>query len=719
MTQTLYPQYQATPVHRLIASKLEQFLLNVEAGLSPRLMITIPPRYGKSELGSVHFPAWVLGEQPDWPLMHVSYNADLSNGFSRRVRDILKTDEYQRLYPGVQLSRDSRSVAYWNLAHPHRGCFTSAGVGGPITGKGGKVVIIDDPVKNRQDADSEVFRKMQREWYGSTLYTRLEGAASGIVLIMCMTGDTPVRMSDGTEKPLSRVCVGDRVATYDNGVLAVAPVLNHASQGYDNIYRITTTSGRTVRANARHPFLVDEGGVLRWIRTKDLTTGHRIVTVRDSGGSGAGASVPSRGAASLSPAGDCASPTTTRKSGLTGTDPRVSTPTTGATSGSSSDTESRPRNTTRSSNARAVCAPSAGSRPERTSERIGAVSSASTTTPRPERSEGCSATTATSPQATSNPPPSPPASPATSDFTTEQVASIEPAGREEVFDVQIDRTENFLAAGLVSHNTRWHTDDLGGYVTQGAGADEKPADADRWEILNIPAICEQPEGDPMGRALGDPIWAEKFDLNYLANVKGTLSERDWLALYQQTPVAAEGNLLHVPRIVSHGGVVPAAMYVLQGWDLAISEKSTADYTVGWTVGIVPGTNDLYLLDLVRRRMGLHDVVAAITEADLKWNPIAVGIEVVGFQTVVLQELRRKNGRIPICEVKVTRDKITRAQTLADRIDAGKVYADKNAPWWRDFESEALAFPQGTHDDQVDGLSVALETFAKMKQWRVA
>lgn len=439
------PGYRPARLHHFLAGVLEDFLTRIELNLSPRLLVTLPPRHGKSALCSVGLPAYALGRNPDWPVIHASYTADLSNDFSRRVRNLLAEPEYQACFPGVRPARDSQSVGRWGIAG-RPGVFVSTGVGGPVTGRGAMLAIIDDPVKNAEEADSEVFRQRQRDWYASTLYTRLEKGA-GVLLIQ----------------------------------------------------------------------------------------------------------------------------------------------------------------------------------------------------------------------------------------------------------------------------TRWHVDDLGGYVTTGAGTDEPPAD--RWDVVNLPALAG--EGDPMGREPGEPLWPEKYDLAALARIERQLPPRWWQALYMQQPVAAAGNLLPVGKIghaAAPGGRQAAGLRVYQGWDLAISTKTTADYTAGATVG-VDGDQNLFLLDVTRGRWTFNETLGKIAQQAATWEPVSIGIETGGYQAAAFQEAARR-FLLPFREVKPDKDKTVRAQFLADRIACGKVFADKRAPWWREFETEALAFPQGAHDDQVDATVYAAQLSRVTRQYQV-
>jgi predicted phage terminase large subunit-like protein len=172
--------YMAGWVHKDICARLEKFVLDVRAGLSPRLMIQMPPRHGKSQLASIDFPAWVLGNYPSLEVILCSYAADLALDFSRAVRERLRDKEYQVIFENTRLDKDNQNAQGWKTTK--KGGFLPAGVGGPITGKGAHILIIDDPIKNAEEAESETSRETNKRWYASTAYTRL--APGGGVLII-------------------------------------------------------------------------------------------------------------------------------------------------------------------------------------------------------------------------------------------------------------------------------------------------------------------------------------------------------------------------------------------------------------------------------------------------------------------------------------------------------------------------------------------------------
>lgn len=173
------PDYLAGWVHKDVCKRLEQFSRDVVDQKSPRLMLFMPPRHGKSTLASVAFPAWHLGRNPEHEFISCSYSGSLAMGFSRKVRQVLREPTYKAIFK-TRLDPDSQSAEAWLTTAG--GGFVAAGVGGGITGKGAHVLVIDDPVKNREDAESQNNRDANWDWYTSTAYTRL--APGGGVLVI-------------------------------------------------------------------------------------------------------------------------------------------------------------------------------------------------------------------------------------------------------------------------------------------------------------------------------------------------------------------------------------------------------------------------------------------------------------------------------------------------------------------------------------------------------
>lgn len=178
--------FRAGWVHALVCNALDQFLADVIAKKSPRLMITMPPRHGKSQLVSRLFPAFALGRFPDLSFIGTSYSAGLADSFSKDIQRIIDSDEYRAIFPETQLGTGKvgdalRQASVFEI-QGHKGRYRSAGVGGGITGHGGEILIVDDPFKDHEDADSETIRNRVWDWYTSTLYTRRSPGA-GIIII--------------------------------------------------------------------------------------------------------------------------------------------------------------------------------------------------------------------------------------------------------------------------------------------------------------------------------------------------------------------------------------------------------------------------------------------------------------------------------------------------------------------------------------------------------
>lgn len=159
-TETMEDDYMAGWVHHDICNRLMKFSHDVQDKKSPRLMLLVPPRHGKSLLASQLFPAWHLGHNPHHEIINVGYNLDLPTRFSRRVREIIASQEYHAAFPDTNLDLKSQSVEAWLTTK--RGGFTAAGRGGGITGKGAHILIVDDPIKNMEEADNFDIRKSSR-----------------------------------------------------------------------------------------------------------------------------------------------------------------------------------------------------------------------------------------------------------------------------------------------------------------------------------------------------------------------------------------------------------------------------------------------------------------------------------------------------------------------------------------------------------------------------
>ena len=712
--------------HRRIADVFDR----VANGTLKRVIINLAPRHTKSELASYLLPAFLMGRDPRTKAIEATHTAELAVRFGRKVRDLMDQPGYKELFPDVSLKQDSKAAGRWDTNRG--GEYFAVGVGGAMTGRGADILIIDDP-HSEADALSELALDNAWEWYQSGPRTRLQPGGA-VVVVMCMTGDTPVLMASGVEKALRDIRPGDQVATFDQGRLSVSQVNNWRSSGVDPIYRIRTLSGRIVRANERHPFLVSDEGKLRWTRLKHLRVGDSLVSLKDA----TGLQGPPQGRANADHAKQTTAITeNTRMPRIGGwgftASGKVSHAVKKAVTRLQYHAGSALRIISRSTRLRSPLKP-----PESIESRTGtelplsnmrqwsesettfatyaegfltAVTPvhtgtgnfALTTATTLKRSGGYFATTATLPSDMEKHRTTSKGLPVTCDFTTDPIVSIEPDGEEEVFDVEVDRTENFIANGLVSHNTRWGTKDLTARLIKA----QSSHNADKWEVIELPAILPS----------GKPLWPEFWKLEELLAVKASLSVQKWNAMYQQQPTNDEGAILKREWWrVWQEAEPPLVNYIIQTMDTAYSKKETADFSVITTWGVFYLNEDsganIILLDVKRGRWDFPELKRVAKEQYDHWQPDNLLIEAKATGTPLQQELRRMN--IPVTMYspggrKAGTDKVSRANSVAPILESGIVWAP-DTDWAEELVEECAAFPHGDNDDMVDVTTMALMRF---------
>ena len=184
----IWPGFIEGDHHRLIAEKLTR----VAKGELKRLIVNMPPRHTKSEFASIYFPSWAMGLKPDMKIMQTTHTADLSINFGRKVRNLMDSDEYSKIFGEVSLASDSKSAGKWQTNKG--GEYFAAGVGGAIAGRGADLLIIDDP-HSEQDAMSINLLDSCYEWYTSGPRQRLQpGGAIVIVMTRWNTADLTGRL---------------------------------------------------------------------------------------------------------------------------------------------------------------------------------------------------------------------------------------------------------------------------------------------------------------------------------------------------------------------------------------------------------------------------------------------------------------------------------------------------------------------------------------------
>lgn len=754
----MIPRYE-TPAHlELLAEKLEA----VERGEIKRLMVFMPPRHGKSNLTSEVFPAWYLGRNPDRQVMFTTYAQDLADGFGRKVRNAVADPRHVRSFPDSVLSEDSQSAKRFNTTAG--GVYYAVGAGGPVTGRGADCMVEGTLVQTAAGAvhvenlkvgaaSGKILSLNQREM--RLEYRELQAIASreadGLYRITTesgrvleVTGNHRVFVG-GEYREASSISPGDVVVCLlqeglckagvsvpqepesracgqllQQGVLGVAP----RGQEHEAL--------REVRESGEAEWRMQGRAILQGVQAAKSWAKNNIrakaAELPDMRGWISGEVARWRAVCNLlrqALRGD-----RSLKADVGGQQPKVEgwrNPTAQAASFCESIQGDAPAHSGAGwesvCGVRGVGHQAGGASHRQLAHEQFRVEPSDAMRPLPQqvaRGEGWQA-------------------------QCDVVAVVERVrAKARVYDIQVEENQNLFANGVCVHNcliiddplknreeadsklirdklwdwyastaytrlmpggavvlvqTRWHEDDLAGRLLNGP---------EQWEVVNLPALAE--DGDELGREPGEALWPERYDEHALERIRSTIGEREFIALYQQRPAPLDGAMFRRDWI-KRGKAPRAGVHVAMGVDLALSTKTSADYTA-----IVVMSRDefgkLYVLDAVRERVDFPGALRLIRQMAEKWNPRQIAIEQVAYQAVVVQELLRQTT-LPIKGVTPDKDKVTRAQPLALRYEQGLVSHEQLPSW---FEDELLAFPQGAHDDSVDALVYAYQAVMRMTRY---
>ncbi|HRI02386.1 MAG TPA: phage terminase large subunit [Pyrinomonadaceae bacterium] len=256
-------------------------------------------------------------------------------------------------------------------------------------------------------------------------------------------------------------------------------------------------------------------------------------------------------------------------------------------------------------------------------------------------------------------------------------------------------------AAMILIQTRWHEDDLAGRLI-----DQMESGGEKWRQVSLPALAEA--GDPLDRREGAALCPERYNRTALLRKQKQLGTYSFSAMYQQRPVPGGG--MHFKRewfdgkIVAH---VPPDLDWCRGYDLAVSTKTSADYTASFRCAMDKAGN-IYIADGFRKRIEYPDQRRYIIERMQSETNTSHGIESALHGSAIVQDLRsdRTLVRHRFKAIKVEADKVTRALAWANRAEEGKVFLVKGR-WIDEFLDELCTFPVGKHDDQVDAVSLAI------------
>jgi predicted phage terminase large subunit-like protein len=297
-----------------------------------------------------------------------------------------------------------------------------------------------------------------------------------------------------------------------------------------------------------------------------------------------------------------------------------------------------------------------------------------------------------------------------------------PTMREKVWEWFLSVAFTRLApdGAIVIIMTRWHVDDLVGRLLDPervarfalSGLDTQ----ETWETINLPALA-LPD-DPIDRPMGEALFPEKFDVDRLRGIRQTVGSYMWSALYEGQPVPRGGNYVNAEHFKLIGpNEIPLNLHWMRFWDLAASTKLTADFTAG-VQGALGKDGEFYLRDMAFGRWDwptARKKICSIGEAE----GVTVGVEAVGGFKTSFENLRETMpSDIPMREIGADKDKLTRALPWIALAEAGKVFL-VSGHWNSEFMLQAEAFPNGKHDDLVDGVSGVYQMLKKRRRILVA
>jgi len=268
---------------------------------------------------------------------------------------------------------------------------------------------------------------------------------------------------------------------------------------------------------------------------------------------------------------------------------------------------------------------------------------------------------------------------------------------------------------IIVIQTRWHEDDLSGWLLSEENEEEEP---ERWHIVNFEAIKEEEPPaipttcslEPDSRVKGEALCPERYDVDKLRKISSRVGAYFWGALFQQRPTAKEGSFFKVANLKIEAAA-PVGLKMCRGWDLAATEGA-GDFTAGVKIGRAPDLT-WWVLDVKRGQWGANTVESELKQtAALDGNTVRISLPQDPGQAGKGQaiQLTRMLAGYPVQTERVSGDKETRAFNFAAQVNAGNVRIIK-ADWNRAFIEELRAFPMGSHDDQVDAVADAFNRLA--------
>ena len=258
--------------------------------------------------------------------------------------------------------------------------------------------------------------------------------------------------------------------------------------------------------------------------------------------------------------------------------------------------------------------------------------------------------------------------------------------------------------------TRWHEDDLVGRILNPKFNDDGTGEVTPWEIVSLPAECDS-DNDLLNREKGEYLWPEfGFDAQWGIQTKKDVGSKTWTSLYQQKPVAIEGEIIKRHWWNEYDFKNPPPfLEIAQSWDCAYEEEKNlkGSYTTCTTWGRT--IKGYYLLDVYRKQIEFPELIRMMKALYSRYNPNVVIVEYKASGKSAFQQLKTQTA-IPLLKDNPHKSKIVRLELVSPMIESGLAYLPDFAPWLYDYIEELSTFPGGENDDQVDSTSQALKYF---------
>ena len=277
---------------------------------------------------------------------------------------------------------------------------------------------------------------------------------------------------------------------------------------------------------------------------------------------------------------------------------------------------------------------------------------------------------------------------------------------------------------IVVVQTRWHEEDLVGQVLENeAGVEEE--DREGWHVIDMPAIAEAWEDRPElpecvtveedAREPGEALCPERYNIRALSKIRAAVGEREWAALYQQSPRPSGGNIIDPDWFKWFDAAPEKFSRVILSVDCTFKDADTSDYVA--MVVLAQSGGQFYVLDVVNERM---DIIKTMTRIDAKvrqWRPAAVLVEAAANGHAVMQLMKQRVPNMIGIKPSEGGSKTVRVQAVAPIVEAGSVHLPTRGTWVEPFVSQCSMFPAGKNDDMVDAFAQGLTWATKRPEFR--